>query len=239
MKCWEKGQEENSGHLNCGNITTSKSVDERQHAAHLHRDQADERALRKFDMTLARNMSLEGGEQGANTAEVSVAAGGGEEGTAAARRLFERITAVHWIDGGNGDLAGSFPDNSAALVSLASRQGLAVRVHGTPYQWGNPCRPWLALEKDKFLTSLEAFRDVLDGRNACCCVGSGGGVSCLCGDERGHSGMGILAARSAGGGNDNDLDLDKRDLAKSFLYFENQGPSLDRHFQLLTEFSPE
>ncbi|CAN0491555.1 unnamed protein product, partial [Scytosiphon promiscuus] len=61
----------------------------------------------------------------------------------------------HWVDGGNGGLEGSFPTNPACLAVLAALlPGLAVRVHGTPYQWGNPCRPWLAFEADAFLASL-------------------------------------------------------------------------------------
>ncbi|CAM9838799.1 unnamed protein product, partial [Hapterophycus canaliculatus] len=80
----------------------------------------------------------------------------------AAHRLFHRVAAIHWVDGGNGGVAGgSFPINLCSLARLAALPNLAIRVHGTPYQWGNLCRPWLVYEAINFVASVEGFRQTL------------------------------------------------------------------------------
>eukprot|EP00953_Heterococcus_sp_UTEX-ZZ885_P026316 14224-Heterococcus_DN1.PRE.8 len=72
-----------------------------------------------------------------------------------ALKLFARITAIHWLDAGNGPLAGSLPTNSAALKQLAAQySSVRLYVHGTLYQWASAARPWLKRERDAFSTAL-------------------------------------------------------------------------------------
>jgi Uncharacterised protein family UPF0565 len=72
-----------------------------------------------------------------------------------AHKLFARVTAMHWLDAGNGPLAGSLPSNSAALKQLAEQySSVRLYVHGSPYQWASAARPWLKRERDAFSAAL-------------------------------------------------------------------------------------
>jgi Uncharacterised protein family UPF0565 len=72
-----------------------------------------------------------------------------------AHKLFSRIKAIHWVDAGNGPLAGSLPTNSAALKQLAAQySSVQLYVHGTPYQWASAARPLLKRERDVFSSAL-------------------------------------------------------------------------------------
>lgn len=170
------------------------------------------------------------------------------DGSGASRRFFDRVVAVHWVDGGNGNLAGSFPTNQACLASLAGRRNVAIRVHGTPYQWRNSCRPWLAFERDAFLSSLRGFRDALDTREGYPFGTNVGGQS-----EKGKppggttlSGDTSVATPSSvcSPGGDG-IAPNVAGLAwghcgvKRVLYFENEEPSLNIHFQALRALDPE
>lgn len=161
----------------------------------------------------------------------------------AADRLFDRVNAIHWVDGGNGDLAGSFPSDPACLAALASRRSLAVRVHGTAYQWRDPCRPHMAIERDMFLSSLATFRSAFDereGRTSDDSIGGGlWGRNAGCARSRAHEEVTVDAA----------VDTATCRLAegasgcagvgvRAEYYFENEEPSLDVHFQVLRDFSP-
>lgn len=176
----------------------------------------------------------------------------GAEGSAAngaARRLFDRVAAIHWVDGGNGGLSGSFPTNPACLASLAARPNLAIRVHGTPYQWRNARRPWLALERDAFIASLEEFRQAFDARDGYTFAtdisvgGQGKKVMCAGAGELSEGAGGATTCRViheciglAGG-----IGRRPRGSAdvKRLFYFENEEPSLDVHFQALMQLIPE
>lgn len=180
----------------------------------------------------------------------------------AAQRLFDRVAAIHWVDGGNGDLAGgSFPTNECSLARLAALPNLAIRVHGTPYQWGNHCRPFLAFEADAFVASVEGFRRALivregpgiaatnSTKSRVVAVGSrdtehprgaasgkANDVGCDCS----VAGEGEIELESAGNG---DSKGDDRVGAgcdvKRLLYFDGEQPSLENHFRVLTELSTE
>lgn len=185
--------------------------------------------------------------------------GGGveEECCGAARRLFDRVAAIHWVDGGNGGLTGSFPTNPACLASLAARPNLAIRVHGTPYQWDSPCRPWLAFERDAFLSSLEEFGAGLDGQEGLAfgtSIDVGGGGK---GREVRSSRRRMALGAAAGGSRSRSSAVRGRCSArgmavakgegkvgaacgvKRLFYFENEEPSLGVHFQALRELNPE
>lgn len=171
---------------------------------------------------------------------------------ASSRRFFDRVVAVHWVDGGNGDLAGSFPTNPACLASLAGRRGLAIRVHGTPYQWENSCRPWLAFERDAFLSSLDRFRDAALHAQEGCVFGTNVGGRSKEGRSRGDTLSGdtsiaspscvdIIFSPSGGGVGPKGVagPACGRRGVKRVLYFENEEPSLNMHFQALLALDPE
>ena len=140
-----------------------------------------------------------------------------------ARQLFNRVAAIHWVDGGNGHLAGgSFPTNVCSLARLAALPNLAIRVHGTPYQWGNHCRPFLTLEADAFLASVEGFRPT--------------------GDTRERSPFVTTTStnrRTAGGGDAKEANRLGACDVKRLVYFESEQPSLENHFRVLRELNPE
>lgn len=105
------------------------------------------------------SLSSTEGENNASTINQEMSGG-------AAQRLFGRVAAIHWVDGGNGGLAGgSFPTNMCSLARLAALPNLVIRVHGSPYQWSNNCRPFLAFEADAFLDSVEGFRQASSMRD--------------------------------------------------------------------------
>lgn len=150
-----------------------------------------------------------------------------------ARRLFNRVAAIHWVDGGNGHVAGgSFPTNMSSLARLAALPNLAIRVHGTPYQWGNHCRPFLTLEADAFLAAVESFRPIFDVRErspfaTTTTTSSTGGRIAV-----GVGGVDRVDAKEAGcrsGACD----------VKRLVYFESEQPSLENHFRVLRELNTE
>lgn len=144
---------------------------------------------------------------------------------AAAQRVFDRVKAIHWIDGGNGMLDGSFATNPVALAALAARSSVDIRLHGTPYQWGNPSRPWLAFERDAFsatldelaLTATANYDSVVE-----------------------HGGKDGETAQVGNGSNPQMGQRHDRHVprVKCMLYFEDMEPSLDAHFQILGELDP-
>ncbi len=152
-----------------------------------------------------------------------------KSGVAPARRLFNRVAAIHWVDGGNGHLSGgSFPTNMSSLARLAALPNLAIRVHGTPYQWGNHCRPFLTLEADAFLAAVEGFRPAPDVRERspfATTTSSTGGRTAVGWVD----GVGTKEAvnRSAA------CDI------KRLVYFESEQPSLENHFRVLRELNTE
>eukprot|EP00752_Nemacystus_decipiens_P010136 g9032.t2 len=190
------------------------------------------------------------------------------EGGGAAQRLFGRVAAIHWVDGGNGGLAGgSFPTNMSSLARLAALPNLVIRVHGSPYQWGNNCRPFLAFEADAFLDSVEGFRQALsmrdgfdefapssaaDGTNGTT-IGRAESIDASDGDSLrdaagrltrdvdGHSSASEAGSEGGGGGE----EVGRVGTAtgacdvKRMVYFESEEPSLDIHFRVLRELNTE
>lgn len=184
----------------------------------------------------------------------------------AAQRLFGRVAAIHWVDGGNGGLAGgSFPTNPCSLARLAALPNLAIRVHGSPYQWGNDCRPFLAFEADAFLDSVEGFRQPLDTREWIekyapsrvatngSMAGGNGSTSCdrkylrdaasrvandADGDVSTSGGVGSEGADAGGGAKGVGRVRTGCDV-KRVVYFEGEEPSLDVHFRILRELNTE
>lgn len=176
----------------------------------------------------------------------------------AARRMFDRVAAIHWVDGGNGCLEGSFPTNPACLASLVARPNLAIRVHGTPYQWRSPCRPWLAFEADAFLVSLKSLRRDAQKRYQLAArvggdgddEGDGMGSSGVWRDSRGIE---ISASGNESVGNTSAFQQQKHRVIKAHdrgrfdgvcnvkrsFYLEKAEPSLEVHFQALQELDPE
>lgn len=239
-------------------IWTRPEIDQRQRVHDHHATEGRDNINREPEI-ITPTKSMEYGKRGAGWRGVQTVLQAGapvgevfrsDESVAAARRLFDRVVAVHWVDGGNGDLTGSFPDNLASLASLASRRTLAVRVHGTPYQWNNACRPWLSDEKDTFLATLEAFRKEYDARDiASAGCPSGGGLAgrtdtlvCAVHAAPFLFDVGVSAADGMCGGCDDGCKQCSagRDLGvKSWLYFGEEAPSLDVHFEALREFNPE
>ncbi|CAM9590734.1 unnamed protein product [Ectocarpus sp. 12 AP-2014] len=184
-------------------------------------------------------------------------------GSGAANRLFGRVAAVHWVDGANAAVAGSFPTNLRSLARLAAFPNLSIRVHGTPYQWSSQYRPWLASEATAFLASVEGFRRALRAREEGSAFatkssttagrmsggGDGGEVGVFSTDAAARGGGGGLAAGlvatdsegsagkgSKGGGNR--VGGAACDV-KRLVYFENEQPSLENHFQVLAELITE
>lgn len=179
-----------------------------------------------------------------------------------AQRLFDRVAAIHWVDGGNGDLAGgSFPTNICSLARLAALPNLAIRVHGTPYQWVNRCRPFLALEADAFVASVEGFRRELKARDgldfsatnslSSRVVPAGspdgeyprGAPSGMAHDVDGNyvvAGGGEADPETAGGGDSKeDAGVGAGYGVKRLFYFESEQPSLENHFRVLMELSTD
>ncbi|CAN0367839.1 unnamed protein product, partial [Ectocarpus fasciculatus] len=145
--------------------------------------------------------------------------GRGGSGSGAANGLFGRVAAVHWVDGANAAVAGSFPTNLRSLARLAALPNLSIRVHGTPYQWSSQCRPWLASEATAFLSSVEGFRKALRAREEELAFatkssttasrvgggGDGGGAGVFSTDAAARGGgdglaAGVVAAGSGGSG---------------------------------------
>lgn len=181
----------------------------------------------------------------------------------AAQRLFDRVVAIHWVDGGNGDLAGgSFPTNLCSLARLAELPNLAIRVHGTPYQWGNHCRPFLAFEADAFVASVEGFRRASNSQESYgfaatnltnsgvvaaasrCREYPGGAVSDMAEDVEGNTaviaGGGQAETESTGSGDSKGGGRVGAGCdVKRLVYFESEQPSLENHFRVLTELSTE
>lgn len=211
-----------------------------------------------------------GEDDDARTATGGRAHGGSEMGGSrceligggAAQRLFDRVAAIHWVDGGNGDLAGgSFPTNKFSLARLAALPNLAIRVHGTPYQWGNPCRPFLAFEANSFLASVEGFRQALNSREGCAAFaatsstnsrvdGAGsrdreyprGAASDMAHDvdrNYGLAGEGEAESETGGGDSKDDDRVGAACDVKRLIYFESEQPSLENHFRVLSELSTE
>ena len=198
--------------------------------------------------------------EGANNAS-AVEIGGG-----AAQRLFGRVAAIHWVDGGNGGLAGgSFPTNMCSLARLAALPNLIIRVHGSPYQWSNNCRPFLAFEADAFLDSVEGFRQALSIRDG---FEEFAPSSAAEDDNDGGQGSGsrdrdyardaagrvahdadVHASSSGEAGSEGDGAGDAKEIGhigtgaacdvKRVVYFESEQPSLDIHFRVLRELNTE
>lgn len=177
----------------------------------------------------------------------------------AAQRLFERVAAIHWVDGGNGGVAGgSFPINLCSLARLAAIPNLAIRVHGTPYQWGNLSRPWLVYEAADFVSSVEGFRQTLnpfaatsstygstppEAQASSLSQRAGTGVSC---DVGGNSGLAGGIETASGDAGDERSEEDGHGPAastacdvKRLLYFESEQPSLENHFRVLAELNTD
>ena len=205
------------------------------------------------------SVSSSEGENNPSTTEMAGGGGGG----GAAQRLFGRVAAIHWVDGGNGGLAGgSFPTNSCSLARLAALSNLVIRVHGSPYQWGNNCRPFLAFEADAFLDSVESFRQASSLRQGCqefssppsqraansAVVAESGSRSsdreCL---RDAASRMAHGAGASTEPGSQRGVAVGEREGGragtacdvKRMVYFESEQPSLDIHFRVLRELNTE
>lgn len=187
----------------------------------------------------------------------------GQSAGGAAQRLFDRVAAIHWVDGGNGDLAGgSFPTNMCSLARLAALPNLAIRVHGTPYQWGNHCRPFLAFEADTFVASVEGFRRALHARGrygfaAANSTNSGVVAAALRGRECPTGATSDMAedvdgntvidgpeeaeteSTGSGGSSKGGDRVGAGCDVKRLVYFESEQPSLENHFRVLTELSTE
>lgn len=164
-----------------------------------------------------------------------------ETGDGAAQRLFGRVAAIHWVDGGNGGLAGgSFPTNMCSLARLAALPNLAIRVHGSPYQWGNNCRPFLAFEADAFLDSVEGFRQAISMRNGFEEFAPSPPSSAVNGS--GSRDAEYLRDVDAGSRVAHDTDGHAGSSAcdvKRVVYFESEQPSLDIHFRVLRELNTD
>ncbi|KAG5190597.1 hypothetical protein JKP88DRAFT_205417 [Tribonema minus] len=145
----------------------------------------------------------------------------------AARRLFSRVAAVHWVDAGNGMHRGSLPADAAALAALAAEHpSVRLRVHGSPYQWRNADRPWLALERDAFVRAVGAARAHAGSSGGSAATGAGGG-----GGAAGESGDG--GTGSSGGG-----EQGSGAPVRCTEYFGDMPGSLALHFRMLEVFDP-
>ncbi|CAM9993335.1 unnamed protein product [Scytosiphon promiscuus] len=167
----------------------------------------------------------------------------------AAHQLFQRVAAIHWVDGGNGGVAGgSFPINLCSLARLAALPNLAIRVHGTPYQWGNLCRPWLVYEAANFMASVEGFRQTLRPF----ATSPEAGVLPLShrasnGNVGGNTGVdnGVETASGDAGGENSEGGEHRRGHGstacdvKRLFYFESEQPSLENHFRVLAELNTD
>lgn len=211
----------------------------------------DKRRRRKRTCTCASSTGGDGeGEH--NNASTTEMDGG------AAQRIFGRVAAIHWVDGGNGGLAGgSFPTNTCSLARLAALPNLVIRVHGSPYQWGNNCRPFLAFEADAFLDSVEGFRQALhtrEGFEFAPSSAANGSIALDAGKEYlgdaasrvphgtdGHAGTSSEAGSEeadAGGMKEVSRNGTACDV-KRVVYFESEQPSLDIHFRVLRELNTD
>lgn len=77
------------------------------------------------------------------------------------RRLLDSIHVTHFLDAGL-NCRGVHVTDPQVVSWLGVRRGrvpLQVHLHGTPRQWGDRRRPWIAAEKDRFhaLMALAGF----------------------------------------------------------------------------------
>ncbi|GLI69052.1 hypothetical protein VaNZ11_013594, partial [Volvox africanus] len=73
--------------------------------------------------------------------------------------LLDSIHAVHFFDAGLNCRGVHLTDLgvTALLGKRHSRRALVVHLHGTPRQWADRRRPWIAQERDRFLGLLGEF----------------------------------------------------------------------------------
>ncbi|GIL42898.1 hypothetical protein Vafri_734 [Volvox africanus] len=73
--------------------------------------------------------------------------------------LLDSIHAVHFFDAGLNCRGVHLTDPrvTALLGKRHSRRALVVHLHGTPRQWADRRRPWIAQERDRFLGLLGDF----------------------------------------------------------------------------------
>ncbi|KAG2499943.1 hypothetical protein HYH03_002230 [Edaphochlamys debaryana] len=74
----------------------------------------------------------------------------------AAAAVLDSIRAVHFLDAGLNCRGVHLTDPTpiSHLAARHRRQPLSLVLHGTPRQWGDRRRPWIAAEKDRFLALL-------------------------------------------------------------------------------------
>ena len=116
--------------------------------------------LREGDVPLAAPLTLLGFSKGAVAvnqllAELVPAEGGEGDATDAdvAARL-EALRQVHLLDAGAQRRGAAHLVDGATLAALRRelrRRSVRVWVHGTPRQWADPARPWLAKEAAEFV----------------------------------------------------------------------------------------
>ena len=116
--------------------------------------------LRDADVPAAALLTLLGFSKGAVVvnqllAELVPPEGGEGDATDAdvAARL-EALRQVHLLDAGAQRRGAAHLVDAATLAALRRelrRRGVRVRVHGTPRQWADPARPWLAKEAAEFV----------------------------------------------------------------------------------------
>ncbi|PIA28682.1 hypothetical protein AQUCO_06700005v1 [Aquilegia coerulea] len=74
-------------------------------------------------------------------------------------RLINSITEIHYVDVGLNSAGAYLTDNSVIenIAEKVRNRALGIRfaLHGTPRQWCDSRRPWIANEKDKLLQLLE------------------------------------------------------------------------------------
>ncbi|XP_065665279.1 mitochondrial protein C2orf69 homolog isoform X2 [Hydra vulgaris] len=68
--------------------------------------------------------------------------------------FFSKISAFHWLDSGNCGQSGAYIVNESCL-SYAARMIPKIYVYSTPYQINDDSRPWISIEREKFIRLMK------------------------------------------------------------------------------------
>ena len=107
-----------------------------------------------LNQLLSEVAAIPSGRDGSSSTAVEGADDGAD--TAAAASLLTRLREVHYLDAGLPCRGAHLTDADTAAALGKRLVPPAVCVHGTPRQWRDPDRRWLALEKDRSNALLRA-----------------------------------------------------------------------------------
>jgi len=97
-------------------------------------------------------------------AELVPLEGDGTASDADVSARLEALRQVHFLDAGAQRLGAAHIVDAATLAALRCelrRRGVRVWVHGTPRQWADPARPWLAQEAAEFVRHVPSCKHAI------------------------------------------------------------------------------